>query len=240
MTVGDYIADARKRISLSQGRLAAMAGVSQSTISDIEKGTRDVSLSNFIAICSALSLVPSDVLSEILSGNSQDKPFVPSSRSFVVNDLSNQEISILNSLVSLLPSQQNVNTTAKGWVHGVAAAGDPVYFVDYDEKDAITINPKYVDNDRFTVIRVKGDSMDPVIKDGDHVVVQRFMNPFKGDICLAHISVSNGDEEYVIKKYFPLKNKVRFLSVNPDYAPLIINDENILSIEKVVDIISGV
>lgn len=240
MDFGDYIAISRKRIGLSQGKLASLAGVSQGSISDIEKGTRDISLKTFISICNALSVAPSKALAEITNDSTEGDFSASPSYQFRINNLSLNEVSLLNSLVSLFPSQQKQDTTSKGWVHGVAAAGNPVYFVDYNEEDAITINPKYVDNERFTIIRVKGDSMDPVIKNGDHVIVQRFTPPYKGDMCLAHLNTSNGEEEYVIKKYYPSKDSISLVSINEAYSPLIISPNDILSIEKVVDVIKGV
>lgn len=234
MTIGDYICTVRKEAGLSQGRLASMAGVSQSSISDIESNSRELSLSVFISLCKALSISPSKVIAAVYEGD-VTALVDPSNLLTQFHSLTEEEVSLLNSLIYLLPSQQR--TRATSWVKGVAAAGAPLFDANYTEDEAITINPKYVDNSRFIIIKVKGDSMSPKIQDGDHVVVQRFLEPFRGDICLIRFTASAGEDEYAIKRYFPDRDSVKLVSINPDYPPMKIKSSDLRSVEKVVDII---
>lgn len=150
--------------------------------------------------------------------------------------LDSHEMEVLYSLIDLMPSQQAANKF-RTRVDGVAAAGSPIVEVDFSDDEYIRINPKYMDNQRFIVIKAKGDSMLPDISDGDYVVVQRHRKPRDGDIALVFFSASNGYEEYSIKHYFAFNGSVKLVSSNEKYPPMIVKTEDILSIEKVVDII---
>lgn len=233
MTVGDYLVAIRKKAGLSQGRVASLAGVSQSTLSDIEKNGRDPTLSTFISICTALAVSPAKSLSIIIG---EDPDFTPNYNPFSNRILDNHEMEVLYSLIDLMPSQQAANKF-RTRVDGVAAAGSPIIEVDFSDDEYIRINPKYMDNQRFIVIKAKGDSMMPDISDGDYVVVQRHRKPRDGDIALVFFSASNGFEEYSIKHYFTFNGSVKLVSSNEKYPPMIVQTEDILSIEKVVDII---
>lgn len=234
MTVGDYLVSIRKQSGLSQGRLASLAGVSQSTLSDIENNGRDPTLTTFISICNALSVSPAKSMAIILGEDTDVKrPFYP----LFSRTLSSYEMELLSSLIALLPSQQPADHCKLKAVDGLAAAGSPIFSIDYSGDEYITINPKYMDNSRFLVIKAQGDSMQPEINDGDYVVVQRHLQPHDGEIALVNFSVSNGYDEYSIKRYYSADNAVKLVSINDDYEPMLIKITDIISVEKVIDVI---
>lgn len=234
MTVGDYLVSVRKQAGLAQARVASLADVSQSTLSDIENNGRDPTLTTFISLCKALSVSPAKSLA-IIIGEDADvrQPFYP----FFKHSLSNHEMEVLSSLISLMPSQQLSDRNELRAVDGLAAAGSPIFTIDYNEDEYITINPKYMDNSRFLVIKVLGDSMQPKINDGDYVVVQRHLQPHEGEIALVQFSMTNGYDEYSIKRYSTAGDTVKLVSINKKYAPIFVKMQDILSIEKVVDVI---
>lgn len=235
MTIGDYLVSVRKKAGLSQGRLALLAGVSQSTLSDIEKNGRDPSISTFVSICKALNVSPSKSLSVIL--DDEDMLLEKAIDPFYNRSLSKDELAILSSLVALMPSQQKTASRVLAKINGVAAAGSPVFSVDYDDDEYITISPKYMDNSRFLVVKAKGTSMQPDIMDGDFIVVQRYLKPHEGDIALVHLSVSNGYDEYAIKRYFASNDTVKLVSINSEFDPIFAKKKDIVSAEKVIDVI---
>ena len=119
-------------------------------------------------------------------------------------------------------------------VSGAAAAGPPVYD-DTLSEDVVAVPVKYA-SDRFFVVRVKGDSMEPRISDGDHVIVQRSVPPEQGGLVFCRL-VSLDGEEYAIKQYHHEKGELILRSLNPEYPPINAKPEDIIALEKVVFII---
>lgn len=60
---GEKIRQIRKQKKISQEELAFRAGLHRTYISDIERGTRNVSLKNIEKIAKALSITPDKLLS---------------------------------------------------------------------------------------------------------------------------------------------------------------------------------
>ncbi len=63
--VGDNICEQRAKLKISQEELASRAGVHCTYIGGVERGERNVSLINIVAIARALGVPPADLLSGI-------------------------------------------------------------------------------------------------------------------------------------------------------------------------------
>ena len=59
IALGEAIRDARKKANLSQEQLAFDAGVDRAFVSGVERGQRNVTLSNLLKVCKALNERPS-------------------------------------------------------------------------------------------------------------------------------------------------------------------------------------
>ena len=64
--LGQEIRERRLAIGISQEELASAAGLHRTYIGSIERGERNVSLQNIVAIARALSASPSDLLGGIV------------------------------------------------------------------------------------------------------------------------------------------------------------------------------
>ena len=60
--LGANVRSRREALGLSQERLAAVAGLHRTYIGGVERGERNVSLDNIVAIAHALECHPSDLL----------------------------------------------------------------------------------------------------------------------------------------------------------------------------------
>lgn len=72
--------------------------------------------------------------------------------------------------------------------------------------------------------RVVGDSMSPIINEGDIVVVDRSIEPFQNCTAVCYV-----DNEFNIKHVdFSQKDKniIRLLSDNPKYDPIIVKEDD--------------
>ena len=86
----------------------------------------------------------------------------------------------------------------------------------------------------FFGLKIKGDSMTPLICDGDIVIVRRQNDAENGDIVIATI---NGDEA-TCKRLRKYQGGIELIAINPSYSPFEFNNQDI--IEKPVRIIGKV
>ncbi len=63
--LGQVIAARRRRQGISQETLAAIAHMSRTYIGDIERGARNIAISNVVKVANALGTTPSGLLAEV-------------------------------------------------------------------------------------------------------------------------------------------------------------------------------
>ena len=79
-------------------------------------------------------------------------------------------------------------------------------------------------------MRVRGESMKEAgINDGDHIIVDRSLEPRHGDIILAVI-----DNEFTVKTLFRQNGKIRLLAANPAFPDIVLQDGQELTVWGVV------
>jgi len=71
--------------------------------------------------------------------------------------------------------------------------------------------------------------MEPVIIEGDKLLIDHDLQPQKGDIIVAYL---NGD--FLIKTYKPVNGQTILLSQNMDYDPIVVNPEDNFQVLGVV------
>lgn len=98
-------------------------------------------------------------------------------------------------------------------VLGKVSAGIPLdaieEIIDYEEIPNAQIGD-------FFALRIKGNSMEPRIKNGDNVIVHKQATAENGDIVVALI---NG-EEATVKQFIKHDNGISLVPSNPAYSPL--------------------
>ncbi|MCB1659725.1 MAG: helix-turn-helix transcriptional regulator [Pseudomonadales bacterium] len=65
---GDNVRNIRKRKGLSQEELASRAGLHRTYIGMIERGEKNITLSNIIKLSHALNIIPSTLLENLTHG----------------------------------------------------------------------------------------------------------------------------------------------------------------------------
>lgn len=120
---------------------------------------------------------------------------------------------------------------------GKASAGSPIF--DDDSKEyPIVINPKYLNRERYLIVEVKGDSMEPRLYNGDFVIAEIGVLPNQGQIALIHVASQGPDGEYLIKKFFKSAHSARLVSLNKKYPPKVYKREELLDVCAVVHVIN--
>lgn len=103
-------------------------------------------------------------------------------------------------------------------VEGDAAAGIPITAVP-DDGLSISVPEKYLD-ERYFIIRARGDSMTDIIPNGAYCVFQRDSQIDDGCIVLAQIDGQTDQPDATIKRIYRHKDQIELRSENQAYMPM--------------------
>ena len=107
-------------------------------------------------------------------------------------------------------------------VLGNVAAGIPITAVE-DILDYEEVPISWKNQGEFFALRIKGDSMQPKIDDGDVVIVRQQSDANSGDTVIALV---NGDDA-TCKKLEKTDNGIMLISTNAKYPPMFFTKEDI-------------
>ena len=108
-------------------------------------------------------------------------------------------------------------------VYGRVAAGEPI-----DASQDNIVGYEKIDKDMarrgdFYALQIKGDSMTPMICDGDTIIVREQPDAENGEIVVATI---NGDDA-TCKRLRKYKGGIELISINPSYEPYTFDKKDI-------------
>lgn len=109
-------------------------------------------------------------------------------------------------------------------VLGNVAAGIPISAVE-DILDYEEIPQSWENQGEFFALRIKGDSMQPKMDDGDVVIVRQQSDANTGDTVIVLV---NGDDA-TCKKLQKTENGIMLVSTNPNYLPMFFTNEEIVT-----------
>lgn len=104
------------------------------------------------------------------------------------------------------------------------AAGIPISAVE-DILDYEEVPQSWESQGEFFGLRIKGDSMQPKMDDGDVVIVRQQSDANSGDTVIALV---NGDDA-TCKKLQKTENGIMLVSTNPNYLPMFFTNEEIVT-----------
>ena len=78
----------------------------------------------------------------------------------------------------------------------------------------------------YFALRVKGDSMNPRICDGDVLIVRQQKNADSGDVVVVRI----GEEDATVKRYVRNEGSITLQPFNTAYEPLVFTNKQIKSL----------
>lgn len=108
---------------------------------------------------------------------------------------------------------------------GKVAAGIPIEEIE-DIIGWEEISESMAKKGKYFCLQIKGDSMEPVLRDGDIVVVRHQNTAENGDVVIAQI---NGNEA-TCKRLAVSENGLTLMSYNPKYAPMSFTNKQIENI----------
>ena len=109
-------------------------------------------------------------------------------------------------------------------VLGNVAAGIPISAVE-DILDYEEVPISWQNQGEFFALRIKGDSMENDINDGDTVIVKQQSDANSGDTVIALV---NGDDA-TCKRLQKLDNGIMLVSNNSKYPPMYFSNEEIIT-----------
>lgn len=118
-------------------------------------------------------------------------------------------------------------------VYGRVAAGIPLEMID-DIIDTEEISEEMARTGEFFGLKIKGNSMEPKISDGDVVIVRQQDDAESGDTVIATI---NGSEA-TCKRLRKYRDGIELISTNPSYEPMFFSNEDI--VKKPIKVIGRV
>ena len=212
----------KKEKGLTNAQLAALSGVTQSTLDKITAGiNRNPKLDTLEAVCRALGCRLSDLEEQpvpLASAGGISEPELEHLKKYRVLDLHGKRV--VDSALELEYDRMThiVERQQRGWITYIncydlavsAGTGEPLGDSYYTNKLEIPTE-RVPDNAHFCV-RVNGSSMEPAYQDGDIVFVERLEGTVReGEIG---IFVLNGEG------YIKRLGRGELISLNPDYASL--------------------
>ncbi len=194
---GNLIAAVRRERKISQLQLAKALNVTKQTISNYERGERRPDYEMLEAIADVLNvpmgffLTPEEQRAELDALRRRDG-----------------EESVPHGLVPV--------TLHKIPILGNVAAGKPIY-----SDEPIETYVDSADHKADFALVVKGDSMDPLYKDGDIVYIRS-----QSDVRDGQIAAVGVDDEATLKRVYHTPNGLQLLSINPAYPPMLFTEQN--------------
>ena len=197
MQLYENIKRRRNELNMTQTELAQKTGYSdKSMIAKIEKGTVDIPISKIDEFAKALRISPGDLM-----GSPEKNP---------------------TAIILEVSSRETKTQAIRIPVLGDVAAGIPLYavenIIDYEEIPAGLAN-----QGQFFGLRIKGDSMEPRICDGDVVIVKKQEDADSGDIVIACI---NGDSA-TCKRLVRYPDQIILMPLNSKYDPIVFTMDDV-------------
>lgn len=126
------------------------------------------------------------------------------------------------SVLELLGAEKLDEDTVRIPVLGRVAAGIPITAIE-ETIDWEEIPRSMANTGEFFGLKIKGDSMSPVIQDGYNVIIRKQSYADDGDIVIALVNGEDG----ICKKFKRTKDGIFLISLNPSYAPLFFTNKEI-------------
>lgn len=216
--IGEAIARLRAERNYSQKELAAALrssgiAVTNQAVSKWETGATQPNASQLLAICSVLGVT--DVLKAFSGGNAEG----------ILTGLNQRGRELVREYIELLKLSDKYCEAASDRecrilpLYRIPASAGTGQFLDSDDYEPVQVNEAVPASANFGV-RLSGNSMEPTYHDGDIIWVMQDKMLNQGEIGLF---LWQG--EVYCKRYDLSQGRVRLCSLNRNYAPISV-DEN--------------
>lgn len=194
LEIAQYIEKLLARKGMKPTELAIRVGVNRSTISRYLNGTRKISMDELPKFASALGVTPTELLIK-----DEEMP-MPAATNLQPIKLETVQIPILGTIACGAPM--------------LAAENIEGYMYEFADN---------LPKGKLYGLIAKGDSMEPTIPNGSHVLIREQNEVEYGEIAAVLV---NGDTEATLKRVKRQGDTVFLMPDNPKYEPYIVNESN--------------
>lgn len=236
LDIGSSIRYNRNLKQLSLDELSKSSGLSKTFLSQIENNKKTPTIDTLIKIANALNIKIYQLIGEKEEEYSEElKKLINNAK-----DLDKKQISLIISIINEFnkikkhtydelsfvaevekPYNAHIRTIP---ILGYVAAGKPIELIENVLGETET---RLKDAD--FALYIKGDSMEPVIHNGDMVYVHKVEDAENGEIIVAYYN-----NEVTCKKLYKHNGIVELKPINDKYDPIIINKGDFKMIGKVL------
>lgn len=214
--LGARLSELRKSCKLSQQEVAKLVSAGGDTISNRavskwETGDTQPNAEQFLALCRIYGV--RDVLSTFLGIGGSQKDDGLSSLNRLGRERVEEYISLLRECPEFSYKQRVIRVTRQMPLYDLPASAGTGVFLDSDSYTLIDVDESVPENANLAV-RISGDSMTPLFRDGQIVYVRQQPDLKDGEIG---IFVLNGD---AYCKKLETDGGVKLVSLNPSYKPI--------------------
>lgn len=224
--LGEAIKKLRLKNKLTQVELGKLTGFKQNTISQHEKGKREIDEEDILKYCKALGVSP-QILFEMSSKKRTSKEL-----SIIYNKLDSKRQSKVYDYASRQLDEQNGIQEDKVvyLVRGRQSAAGSMIHVDDVDAEMGVLPSSIVPNGANELVQITGDSMEPLIKKGSEVYLRYQPTVEDGEIAIVRVE----DEGVTCKYLYRDGQNIILKSENPEYDDIIVDANKVSVIGKVL------
>ena len=224
--LGEAIKKLRLKNKLTQVELGKLTGFKQNTISQHEKGKREIDEEDILKYCKALGVSP-QILFEMSSKKRTSKEL-----SIIYNKLDSKRQSKVYDYASRQLDEQNGIQEDKVvyLVRGRQSAAGSMIHVDDVDAEMGVLPSSIVPNGANELVQITGDSMEPLIKKGSEVYLRYQPTVEDGEIAIVRVE----DEGVTCKYLFRDGENIILKSENYKYDDIIVDANKVSVIGKVL------
>lgn len=194
--------------------LAKAAGLAHSFVGDIESGRSDPSVETLSKLADALG-----VSADYLLGRT-DLPYIPPpGPPYRTAD------------GTVVPGAWPADQSVKVPVLGAIRAGEPI-LAQQNIEDWQDIPAAQARTGRYFFLRVRGDSMEPTIREGSLALIREQPQVEDGEIAVVMVN----SEEATVKRVYKAKGRLVLKADNPRYPPLVVEPGEARIIGRVAEV----
>ena len=224
--LGEAIKSLRLKNELTQVELGKLTGFKQNTISQHEKGKREIDEEDILKYCKALGVSP-QTLFDMSSKKRTSKEL-----SIIYNKLDSKRQSKVYDYASRQLDEQNGIQEDKVvyLIRGRQSAAGSMIHVDDVDAEMGVLPSSIVPNGANELVQITGDSMEPLIKKGSEVYLRYQPTVEDGEIAIVRVE----DDGVTCKYLYRDGQNIILRSENTQYNDIVVDAEKVSVIGKVL------
>ena len=230
---GNVIRELRNSMGLTQKELGKKVGVSNSAIANYEKGFRAPLQDTLFKLAETFNVSVNKFFPYDFESRSSDSPLLSQITDTAAKLHEPRQKKVLTFTQDQLDEQEGRVKKVLSYYtlisNGAVSAGTGEWLED-EVKEEITISADKVPSSPYDLIlKVNGDSMEPLFQNHEYIFVRKTMEIRNGQIGVFIV-----DNEAYLKKAYIEKDHLRLVSLNKAYDDLMFDDKNEIKVVGVV------